>query len=127
MIWTGFGVEKNKQDRSLRLWAYVIGAYWLTIATLHRLWKTYKHVVDLRIKDKSDTETVKPEEYAVLVRDIPAPSNGTITEEVDKYFRSLHPGTYHASIVVTYGSKVHIYVSIKKSYYEKKPLGFSLY
>mgnify|MGYP006905979940 CR=1 FL=1 len=99
------------QDRSVRLWAYVIGAYWLTIATLHRLWKTYKHVVTLRINGIADTQRAGPEEYAVLVRDIPAPTNGTtIAEAVDKYFRALHPGTYQASIVVTYGSKVYIYI-----------------
>ena len=97
------------QDKSDRLWAYVIGAYWLTIATLHRLWKTYKHVVALRITDRYYVQTAKPEQYAVLVRDIPAPQPGTGTmyDQVDKYFKALHPETYRACVIVTKTSNVY--------------------
>ena len=94
------------QDKSDRLWAYVIGAYWLTIATLYVLWKTYKHVVLLRTQDQSNSLTAKPEQYAVLVRDIPIPPVGSIAEEVENYFRELHPGTYESCIIVTNMSKV---------------------
>ena len=104
------------QDGSKRLWAYVVGAYWLTIVTMHRLWKTYKHVVHLRIVDQSNPENIKPEQYAVLVRDIPAPlpGSGTMYEQVDKYFKALHPETYRACVIVTKMSKV-MYLQISSS------------
>ena len=107
------GFLTDLQDRSVRLWAYVIGAYWLTIATMHRLWKTYKHVVHLRSMDQSNPQKVKYEQYAVLVRDIPAPlpGTGTMYEQVDKYFKALHPETYRACVIVTKMSKVCTYTS----------------
>ena len=75
---------------------------------MHRLWKTYKHVVHLRSVDQSNPEKVKPEQYAVLVRDIPAPvpGSGTIYDQVDKYFKALHPETYRACVIVTKISNV---------------------
>ena len=80
---------------------------------MHRLWKAYKHVVHLRNVDQSNPQKVKYEQYVVLVRDIPAPppSIGTIYDEVDKYFKALHPETYGACVIVTkicweYGAKL---------------------
>ena len=95
------------QDESKRLWAFAVGAYWLTIATFYVLWKSYKHVILLRTQDQSSL-TAKPEQYAVLVRDIPSPLTGSIAQEVEDYFRSLHPGTYESSIIVTNMSKVNL-------------------
>ena len=100
------------QDESRRLWAYVIGAYWLTITTLFILWKAYKHVVQRRFEHQSDCKTGKPEQYAILVRDIPVPAAGTLTEEVEMYFRSLYPETYETSIIITNAFKVYIYLFI---------------
>lgn len=90
----------NVKAKSARLWAFAIGAYWLTISTLFVLWKSYKHVVLLRTQDLSSPKA-KPEQYAVLVRDIPPPTSGSISEEVDTFFRTLHPGTYESCIIVT--------------------------
>ena len=110
------------QDGSKRLWAYVIGAYWLTIVTMHRLWKTYKHVVHLRSVDQSNPQKVKYEQYAVLVRDIPAPPPGTATAttatatihgEVDKYFKALYPETYGGCVVVTKISNVYTMMTLR--------------
>eukprot|EP00250_Pteridium_aquilinum_P020740 c24927_g1_i1 orf=65-2185(+) len=90
----------NVMNKSPRLWAFAIGDYWLTIATLYVLWKSYKHVVLLRTQDQA-TPKARPEQYAVLVRDIPPPASGSIEEEVDNFFRTLHPTTYETCIVVT--------------------------
>mgnify|MGYP007059636785 CR=1 FL=1 len=97
------------QDGSKRLWAYVIGAYWLTIVTMHRLWKTYKHVVQLRSVDQSNPQKVKVEQYAVLVRDIPAPlpGTGTIHDRVENYFKPLYWETYGGCVIVTKTSNVY--------------------
>jgi len=48
-----------------------------------------------------------PEEFAVLVRDIPKPPPGETTKDsVDSYFRALHPNTFYRSMVVTDHKKV---------------------
>ncbi|MCO5607012.1 hypothetical protein L7F22_061203 [Adiantum nelumboides] len=90
----------NVTNKSPRLWAFAIANYWLTIATLYVLWKSYKHVVILRTQDQASPKA-KPQQYAVLVRDIPTPSTGSISEEVDMYFKTLHPTTYETCIIVT--------------------------
>jgi hypothetical protein len=63
-------------------------------------------VSNLRATARS-TPDVKPEEFAVLVRDIPRPSpDETIKDFVDSYFRALHPNTFYRSMVVTDHTKV---------------------
>ncbi|XP_008784823.2 CSC1-like protein ERD4 [Phoenix dactylifera] len=97
----------NVQEKSPRLWAFLLGTYLISFVTFYMLWKSYKHVSDLRAAAKSSPE-VKPEEFAILVRDIPsAPPDQTIKEQVDSYFRTLHPETFYRSLVVTDNKKVN--------------------
>lgn len=50
---------------------------------------------------------VKAEQFAVLVRDIPAPPQGqTRKEQVDSYFKAIYPDTFYRSMVVTDNKKV---------------------
>ncbi|KAG6529629.1 hypothetical protein ZIOFF_011841 [Zingiber officinale] len=87
--------------RSPRLWAFLLGIYWVSFATYYVLWKAYEHVTDLRAGAKISPE-VRPEEFAVLVRDIPAAAAGqSMKDHVESYFRSLHPETFYKSMVVT--------------------------
>ncbi|KAH7427494.1 hypothetical protein KP509_10G046800 [Ceratopteris richardii] len=90
----------NIAQKSPRLWAFAIADYWLTICTLFVLWKSYKRVMDLRLRDQASFKA-KPEHFAVLVRDIPMVSIGSVEEEVDRFFRRLHPTTYETCIVVS--------------------------
>jgi calcium permeable stress-gated cation channel len=70
------------------------------------LWKSYKHVSNLRAAARSTPDT-KPEEFAVLVRDVPKPPpDETVKGSVDSYFRALHPDTFYRSMVVTDHKKV---------------------
>ncbi|TVU41184.1 hypothetical protein EJB05_14683 [Eragrostis curvula] len=91
----------NVQDKSKRLWAFLLSVYWVSFVTYFVLWKSYKHVSNLRAAARS-TPDIKPEEFAVLVRDIPKPPpDETIKDSVDSYFRALHPNTFYRSLVVT--------------------------
>lgn len=48
------------------------------------------------------TPDVKPQQFAVLVRDIPsAPEGLNRKEQVDSYFRTIYPDTFYKSMVVT--------------------------
>ncbi|KAL5198421.1 hypothetical protein ABZP36_001933 [Zizania latifolia] len=91
----------NVQAGSLRLWAFLLSVYWVSFVTYFVLWKSYKHVSNLRAAARS-TSDVKPEEFAVLVRDVPVPPpDQTIKDSVDSYFRALHPDTFYRSMVAT--------------------------
>ncbi|KAK3126371.1 hypothetical protein QOZ80_7AG0555560 [Eleusine coracana subsp. coracana] len=91
----------NIQKGSMRLWAFLLAVYWVSFVTYFVLWKSYRHVSDLRATARS-TPDIKPEEFAVLVRDVPKPCSGeTIKDSVDSYFRALHPNTFYRSLVVT--------------------------
>ncbi|RWW15907.1 hypothetical protein GW17_00020228, partial [Ensete ventricosum] len=96
----------NVQERSPRLWAFLFGVYWVSFVTYYVLWKAYKHVLNMRAGAKSSPE-VKPEEFTVLVRDIPAaPPGQSMKDHVDSYFQALHPETFYRSMVVTDNKKV---------------------
>lgn len=50
---------------------------------------------------------VRPEQFAILVRDIPRVSEGqTRKEQVDSYFRAIYPETFYRSMVVTNNKEV---------------------
>ena len=49
----------------------------------------------------------KPEQFAVLVRDLPDVTQGqTRKEQVDSYFKSIYPDTFYRSMVVTNNKEV---------------------
>lgn len=82
------------------MWPFLLATYWVSFVTFFVLWKAYKHASDLRAAAKAVPD-VKPEDFAILVRDIPAPKDQTMKEQVDSYFRTLHPDTFYKSMVVT--------------------------
>ncbi|XP_028759191.1 CSC1-like protein ERD4 [Neltuma alba] len=97
----------NITVKSPRLWAFFIATYWVSFVSLYLLWKSYKHVSCLRSEALRSPE-VKPEQFAVVVRDIPTPSDGqTRKEQVDSYFKTIYPETYYRSIIVTDNKEVN--------------------
>ncbi|KAL0442478.1 UNVERIFIED_CONTAM: CSC1-like protein ERD4 [Sesamum latifolium] len=95
------------EQRSARLWAFVIATYWVSFVTYCLLWKAYKHVSDLRAAALMSPD-VKNEQFAMVVRDIPpAPEGQTIKEQVDSYFRAIYPDTFYRSMVVTDNKQVN--------------------
>ncbi|CAL9088525.1 unnamed protein product [Musa textilis] len=97
----------NVQEKSPRLWAFLLGVYWVSFVTYYVLWKAYKHVLNMRAGAKSSPE-VKPEEFTVLVRDIPAaPPGQSMKDHVDSFFQALHPETFYRSMIVTDNKKAN--------------------
>lgn len=93
------------KEKSTRLWASVLACYWVSLVSYYLLWKAYKHVSDLRAAALTLPE-IKAEQFAVLVRDIPTPSQGSRKEQVDNYFKSIYPETFYKSMIVTDNKKV---------------------
>ncbi|KAL6282697.1 hypothetical protein ACE6H2_013626 [Prunus campanulata] len=107
------------QKKSPRLWAFLIGVYWVSFVTYFLLWKAYKHVSALRANALMSPQ-VKPEQFAILVRDIPAAPAGQLRkEQVDSYFKTVYPDTFYRSLVVTNNKEVNkIWEELEK--YKKK-------
>lgn len=102
------------QEKSNRLWGFVFAVYWVSVVTYYLLWRAYGHVSGLRAAALMFPE-VKPEQFAVLVRDIPAPPvDQTRKEQVDSFFKALYPDTFYRSVVLTDNTKVyHLNVNAK--------------
>ncbi|KAG7963349.1 hypothetical protein I3843_09G114400 [Carya illinoinensis] len=97
----------NVKDRSPRFWAFVIATYWVSFVTYYLLWKAYNHVSKLRTDALMDP-SLKPEQYAIIVRDIPpVPAGLTRKEQVDSYFKAIYPDTFYRSMVVTDNKEVN--------------------
>ncbi|KAK9022751.1 hypothetical protein V6N11_002994 [Hibiscus sabdariffa] len=97
----------NIQEKSPRLWAFLIATYWVSVVTYFLTWKAYKHVSALRATALRSDE-VKPEQFAVLVRDFPDVTPGqTRKQQVDTYFKSIYPETFYRSMVVTDNKEVN--------------------
>ncbi|XP_022715476.1 CSC1-like protein ERD4 [Durio zibethinus] len=96
----------NIEEQSPRLWAFLIAIYWVSVVTFFLSWKAYEHVSALRANALMSPE-VKPEQFAVLVRDLPNVNPGqTRKEQVDSYFKSIYPETFYRSMVVTNNKEV---------------------
>ncbi|KAH0911200.1 hypothetical protein HID58_034521 [Brassica napus] len=95
----------NITRKSSRLWAFLGAVYWISLVTYFMLWKAYKHVSTLRARALMSADTI-PEQFAILVRDIPSPPNGqTHKEFIDSFFRDIYPETFYRSLVVTENRK----------------------
>ncbi|XP_020575065.1 CSC1-like protein ERD4 [Phalaenopsis equestris] len=109
----------NVHAKSSRLWAFFLANYWVSFVTFYVLWKSYKHVSDLRVATRS-TPVVRPEDYTVLVRDIPTdPQHVSRKEQVDSYFKALHPDSFYKSMVVTDNKQANK-IWVKLEGYKKK-------
>ncbi|XP_060178973.1 CSC1-like protein ERD4 [Lycium barbarum] len=102
-----------------RLWAFIVATYWVSIVAYFFLWRAYKHVTELRAKALMSPE-VRADQFAILVRDIPAVSDGqSKKEQIDSFFRQIYPETFYRSMVVTDNKKVNkIYEELEG--YKKK-------
>ncbi|CAK9142838.1 unnamed protein product [Ilex paraguariensis] len=94
------------EEKSPRLWAFVIATYWVSVVAYCLLWKAYKHVSDLRATALMSPE-VRGEQFAVLVRDIPPSEGQTRKEQVDSFFKTIYPETFYRSMVVTNNKEVN--------------------
>jgi len=91
----------NIKPSSPRIWAFLIGIFWVSFVTYYVLWASYKRVVELR-NNLASSLVARPQQYTVLVRDIPkAEIHETRTEQIDAFFRRVHPGAYETNMVVS--------------------------
>ncbi len=104
------------QPGSSKLWAFLIGIYWVSFVTYYVLVKNYKHMIDLRTSEQAH-EKACVQQFSCLVRDIPKPPRGmTRVQQVDTFFKKLHPDSYEKCMVVTNHKKVKALIGDDLSY-----------
>lgn len=115
------------REKSWRLWAFMAGVYWTSIITYYLLWKSYTHVVNLRATALAKPD-IKPEQYAILVRDIPpVPKGITRKQQVDNFFKSIYPDTFYKSMIITDNTTVNKTYNKLQSYRNKLARAESTY
>ena len=88
------------------MWAHAVGAWWLTISTLYILLHAYSSVSRMRGR-YAGLERPLPDQYAVLVRDIPSPPPAVASHQLihDRLQRS-HQGNFERALLVPKLAKV---------------------
>ncbi|RAL43518.1 hypothetical protein DM860_012659 [Cuscuta australis] len=91
------GIDKlsisNIDSGSIRLWAHISMAYMFTFWTFYVLYKEYKIVSTLRLQFLASTNR-SPDQFTVLVRNVPPDLDESVSEHVEHFFCVNHPDHY---------------------------------
>lgn len=87
-------VVELEQPQSSKIWAFMLGMFWVSLATYYVLWKSYRRVVYMRDRANANA-AARPQQYTVLVRDIPKPvGKESRTDQIVNFFARVHPGVF---------------------------------
>ncbi|KAL7587161.1 hypothetical protein Lser_V15G37729 [Lactuca serriola] len=95
----------NVPPASKRLIVHIAMAYVFTFWTCYILYKEYKIVTDMRLHFLA-SENRRPDQYTVLVRNVPPDPDETISEHVEHFFIVNHPDQYLVHKVVYNANKL---------------------
>ncbi|XP_047328175.1 CSC1-like protein At4g02900 [Impatiens glandulifera] len=115
----------NVPHGSKRFWAHVIMAYVFTFWTFRVLYNEYKSVASKRLQFLA-SESRRPDQFTVLVRNIPPDPDESVNEHVEHFFCVNHPDHYLTHQVVRNANQLAKLVENKKSlqnwliYYQNK-------
>ncbi|XP_010496174.1 PREDICTED: protein OSCA1 [Camelina sativa] len=103
----------NIPQHSLRFWAHIVMAYAFTIWTCYMLMKEYETVANMRLQFVA-SEARRPDQFTVLVRNVPPDPDESVSELVEHFFLVNHPDHYLTHQVVCNANKLADLVSKKK-------------
>ncbi|KZV32402.1 hypothetical protein F511_03685 [Dorcoceras hygrometricum] len=115
----------NVPSGSLRFLAHIIMAYVFTFWTCYTLYKEYSNIASKRLQFLA-SESRRPDQFTVLVRNIPPDPDESVSEHVEHFFCVNHPDHYLTHQVVYNATKLAKLVEKKKSllnwltYYETR-------
>ncbi|CAH1431757.1 unnamed protein product [Lactuca virosa] len=95
----------NVPPASKRLIVHIAMAYVFTFWTCYILYKEYKIVTDMRLHFLA-SENRRPDQYTVLVRNVPPDPDETVSEHVEHFFIVNHPDQYLVHKVVYNANKL---------------------
>ncbi|KAL8029009.1 hypothetical protein ABFX02_14G200600 [Erythranthe guttata] len=105
----------NIPSGSFRLSAHIIMAYVFTFWTCYILYKEYEIISDKRLEFIA-SENRRPDQFTVLVRNIPPDSDESVSEHVEHFFSVNHPEHYLTHQVVYNANKLAKLVKELKSW-----------
>ncbi|KAL4311343.1 hypothetical protein GQ457_01G051450 [Hibiscus cannabinus] len=138
--WTGDTLERSKDvnfsdidklsvsnvaDGSHRLWAHIIMSYVFSFWTFYVLYKEYGLLATMRL-DYLASEHRRPDQFTVLVRNIPPDPDESVSEHVQHFFRVNHPDHYLTHQIVYNANNLAALVAEKRNlqnwytYYQNK-------
>ncbi|KAK7393837.1 hypothetical protein VNO78_22401 [Psophocarpus tetragonolobus] len=115
----------NVHSRSERFWGHIVMAYAFTFWTCYILLKEYKKVASMRLGFLA-AEKRRPDQFTVLVRNIPPDPDESVSELVEHFFLVNHRDHYLTHQVVYDANKLAKLVKKKKKlknwlvYYQNK-------
>ncbi|KAJ6725211.1 CALCIUM PERMEABLE STRESS-GATED CATION CHANNEL 1 [Salix viminalis] len=104
----------NVPLKSQRFWTHIVMAYAFTFWTCRVLLKEYEKVASMRLQFLS-AEGRRPDQFTVLVRNVPPDPDETVSELVEHFFLVNHPHHYLTHQVVCNANKLASLVKKKKS------------
>ncbi|XP_021766840.1 calcium permeable stress-gated cation channel 1-like [Chenopodium quinoa] len=123
------GIDKlsisNIPLESPRFWAHLVVEYAITFWSCYVLYKEYAKVTAMRLQFMA-AEKRRPDQFTVLVRNIPPDADESISELVEHFFLVNHPDHYLTHQVVHNANKLSDLVEQRKKkqnwldYYELK-------
>ncbi|CAH9081611.1 unnamed protein product [Cuscuta epithymum] len=103
----------NIPDKSLRFWAHIVMAYAFTFWTCYVLRAEYAKVAEMRLHFLA-TEKRRPDQFTVLVRNIPLDPDESYSQSVEHFFLVNHQD-YLTNQVVCNANKLAKLLKEKKS------------
>ncbi|PKI57380.1 hypothetical protein CRG98_022225 [Punica granatum] len=98
---------------SQRFWAHIVMAYGFTFWTCYVLQKEYEKVANMRFHFLQ-AERRRPDQFTVLVRNVPPDPDESVGELVEHFFLVNHPDHYLTNQVVYNANKLASLVKKKK-------------
>ncbi|KAK1389060.1 Calcium permeable stress-gated cation channel 1 [Heracleum sosnowskyi] len=103
----------NIPGGSDRFWTHLVMAYVFTLWTCYVLNKEYEKVASMRLHFLA-SEQRRPDQFTVLVRNVPPDPDESVGELVEHFFLVNHPDHYLTSQVVCNANKLSGLVNEKK-------------
>ncbi|KAL7088591.1 hypothetical protein ACP275_13G136800 [Erythranthe tilingii] len=104
----------NIPHESQRFWTHVVMAYAFAVWTCYTLKKEYETVATMRLHFLA-SEKRRPDQFTVLVRNVPPDTDESVSECVEHFFLVNHPDHYLTHQVVINANKLAKLVKEKKS------------
>lgn len=115
----------NIPQASQRFWTHVVMAYVVAFWTCYALKREYETVANMRLHFLQ-SEKRRPDQFTVLVKNVPPDADESVSEAVEHFFLVNHPDNYLTHQVVMNANKLAKLVKEKKSkqnwldYYQNK-------
>ncbi|EPS71959.1 hypothetical protein M569_02795, partial [Genlisea aurea] len=104
----------NIPNGSPKFWTHIVMAYAFTFWTCYALMKEYANISTMHLHFLA-SERCRPDQFTVLVRNVPADPDESVSESVEHFFLVNHPDHYLTHQVVINANKLAKLVEEKKS------------